>query len=573
MARPLGLARSLIIATLSLALVAAVPAAAQDPSGAPTDRGVVPALTQDDTAVGSQLEAALLTQSDLPNGFTSQDGIIQGSNFDLDQEAFDANNGLGIVSQVWQRSSDTGPLMVFDFRLLFPTQEDARNYLRDAEAVISERDASKLKLQKDEPPIGELHRLYQGTTEASGIKLAFNNHIFTVGPMAAKVFVSGRPGSAPGARRIAEAAAANMSAALEGVTPEPSPIVDPTPSPVPSGAPGPDVSSMFEPILVAHVGSGVDPTSCTPVKERAFAGELAAISCPIGSSGEILTMRQLDSAGSLEVAFESFKGSTPGQTGACETTPALEPRLDGGVTVGQLACYDATDGSRVFIWTDDRFHQIAWFVAVQTRPFADLWAQYLSAGPVAIGGEAPRPTPAPLPTPAPTVAPLPTPAPTGPAPTPQPVGSIPPGLTAEQAALAAHVPGSFVGSCRPTTINVDATASAALLCTVTVNGGDISVMYQQFPDQESMDAAYQDDVEYLGATRGSGACSGEWPAENTWSLGDQVAGRVACGEVGGLARSFAWTDDRLLISVVAETFEVSREDLHQWWINDSGPVS
>jgi hypothetical protein len=571
MARHLGLARTLVLAIIAL-LAAAIP-------------GALPAAAQDEDQIRAVLEDALLRKGDLPNGFTSQDGIVQGSNFNIDQASFEANNGLGVVSQVWQRQASNGPVIVFDFRLLFPTPEDARNYLRDAEDVISERDASDLKLRPNEEPIGDLHRLYSGSTTVSGQKLAFNNHLLTVGSMAAKVFVSGAPGSANAARAIAADAARRMGDAQVGVpiatpdptpepTPEPTPV--PTTAPLPSAEPGPDLSALFEAALIARVGPGIDPSTCGSVVERAFPGELAGISCAIGDQDELLVMRQMESTQALRDAFVPFMGDKNGPTGTCATEPALEPRLDGDVQVGQLACYDTTDPSRVFIWTDERFDTMAWVVAQQERSFADLNDLYLSAGPVP-AGDGPIPTPDPVvePTPVPTLEPTPAPTPepsTGPAPTPAPAGTIPPGLSDAEAELAAHVPAAFVGTCGPTTINVDAAATAAILCTATPGGGSVSVTFQQFADQESMDALYAKNLEFLGATEGTGPCSGDWPAENSWNIDGTVTGRVACAELGGFARNMAWTDDRLLIAGFAEAFDVAKDDLYQWWLNESGPI-
>ena len=170
MARHLGLARTLALAIVAL-LAAALPA--------------LPVAAQDPDQIRAVLEDSLLRKGDLPKGFASEDGIVQGSNFDIDRDAFDANGGLGIVSRVWQRQAAEGPLIVFDFRMLFPTPEDAQAYLLDAEDVISERGASNLKLRANEDPIGDLHRLYQGSTELSGQRFAFNNHLLTVGSIAA----------------------------------------------------------------------------------------------------------------------------------------------------------------------------------------------------------------------------------------------------------------------------------------------------------------------------------------------------------------------------------------------------
>ena len=49
-------------------------------------------------------------------------------------------------------------------------------------------------------------------------------------------------------------------------------------------------------------------------------------------------------------------------------------------------------------------------------------------------------------------------------------------------------------------------------------------------------------------------------------------GRGPVEEVGGFARDMAWTDNRLLILGLAESFDVTQEVLGQWWLDESGPI-
>jgi len=219
--------------------------------------------------------------------------------------------------------------------------------------------------------------------------------------------------------------------------------------------------------------------------------------------------------------------------------------MDGGVRVGQLDCYDATDGTRVFIWTDERFDILSWFVSTKDRPFKQLYQLYASAGPIAVG--------------TPAATPEASGSPTGSG------GSFP---TAAEAALLSHIPDALQDTCDRADV---AGVTAAIECGLTLGAGDVTVTYQQYPDAASMDSGYGDALTFMGVERGTGPCNGDWPGEAVYNISDAPAGHVACAEFGDTARFIAWTDDRLLIQGYAEGFSVTRDDLYQWWLNDSGP--
>ncbi len=533
-----------VVALVILAVgLGASPVAAQSPSLGPASVPVAAARTPDPAAAlaAESLMSTLLTGADLPSGFEGG-GSQAGSEFDIDDAAFDAHDGQAVASQVWNRAAESGPIIVFDFRMAFPTPEDAAAYLDDAEDTLSERVASSLKRVRNAPTVGENHRLYAGSMEMAGMTLEFQNHLFTVGPIAAKVFVSARPGGDPraDATAIALAAAARMAA-------EPAePTIRPDPTPAPSG--GPDIAPLLEALLAAHVAD--DITGCEPVRERAFPGELAAITCPIGSADERLVMRQLESPAALAETFTQFSGSEAGETGACQQRAALEPRMDGDERVGQLACYDADDGTRVFIWTDERFNVLSWFISTQERPLKQLFQLYQSVGPFAIADE-PVESPTPSAGPDASGAPFPTEA---------------------EADLLTHIPGALVDTCSRTDFAVSDAATAAVVCRASVGDGSITVTYQSYADAADMDTGYAGNLAFMAVERGAGSCSGDWPGEAGYSVNDEPAGRVACSEFGDTARFMSWTDERLDIHGYAEAFGLARDDLYQWWLNESGPV-
>ena len=77
---------------------------------------------------------------------SSGGGSKEGSDFAYDADAFAANGGERVVSQVWT-SPDAG--VVFDFRFAFPTETAAVDYLLAAMPALSEEAASGLTLAGD----------------------------------------------------------------------------------------------------------------------------------------------------------------------------------------------------------------------------------------------------------------------------------------------------------------------------------------------------------------------------------------------------------------------------------------
>ena len=94
------------------------------------------------------------------------------------------------MSQAW--SSRTSGV-VFDFRMELPSPAAAAAYLDEAEPTLSEADETGLALETDDPAIGEDGRHYTGVTRVGDQAITFDNHLFHIGPVAAKVFASGLP--------------------------------------------------------------------------------------------------------------------------------------------------------------------------------------------------------------------------------------------------------------------------------------------------------------------------------------------------------------------------------------------
>ena len=207
---------------------------------------------------------------------------------------------------------------------------------------------------------------------------------------------------------------------------------------------------------------------------------------------------------------------------------------------------------------------------------ADLTAA-AGPGPVASPGS----TTAPVETagPGPTLGPDPTAAPSlepgrsaGPDTSLSPAPTGDPFPTAAEAALLEHIPSALKITCSRTDFAVAEESTAAIVCSALVGDGSVTITYQRYDDAEGMDAAYSRNLEFMSVDRDSGACSGEWPAEASYSIDGEVAGRVGCSELGDIARFISWTDDRLLIHGYAEGFGVAKDAFYGWWLKESGPI-
>jgi hypothetical protein len=143
---------------------------------------------------------------------------------------------------------------------------------------------------------------------------------------------------------------------------------------------------------------------------------------------------------------------------------------------------------------------------------------------------------------------------------------------AAEAALLEFVPAAFSATCaRPFGDTVDATADVDCF---PVDLGADQASYAQFPSTAVMDASYVETREFLEVDPDQGQCSdsAQWPAEGTYTIAGEPAGRLLCAETFGGAALLWWTDAQLNIKSLAINSEGDREALYQFWVNDSGPV-
>jgi hypothetical protein len=310
--------------------------------------GGVARVTAQATPEGDVLMASLLQAEDLPTGFETL-GPEEGSSFDIDSAAFSRHGGRRVVSQAWSSESSG---VVFDFRMQLPSPEAAAAYLEEAELTLSEADETGLVLEREDAPIGEDARHYAGVTRIDADRaIEFDNYLFHIGPVAAKVFVASVDLPEGEARRLAEVAEERMGVfaspevepgAFEAASPGPSlSPAAPTPTPIPAAA------GRLATLVPASV---VD--SCMPF-ESDLAGEIAALSCTL--EDDLVVYSALADAAALVEAFELVTEAMDAEdrSASCADGPFLGTYVRDGATRGEVACWEPPGGGLVLFWTDE----------------------------------------------------------------------------------------------------------------------------------------------------------------------------------------------------------------------------
>ncbi|HEY7025480.1 MAG TPA: hypothetical protein VH371_11025 [Candidatus Limnocylindrales bacterium] len=134
-------------------------------------------------------------------------------------------------------------------------------------------------------------------------------------------------------------------------------------------------------------------------------------------------------------------------------------------------------------------------------------------------------------------------------------------------AFLAHVPETLRASCAPG----ESSDLSILFSARCASSDGIVVVYNQYADATSMDAAYQRVFMAQEIDPDTGSCEVHttWPAESAYQVEGQPAGRRLCADVQGSPTIF-WTDERLTIYSSATGSDPVR--LLQFWTSEAGPV-
>ncbi len=284
------------------------------------------------------LVAGLLQVADLPAGMEAATDVQEGTDYDIDDAAFMAQDGIRIVSRTWGMEQDAGSVG----RVRLP---DA---VRDAGAggrVSGGGDAHPVRddgVRTDTPHRRAEHgrrdvRLrprYRGRQRPGA---ASGRYLFRVGSVVAKVLAGGpghprRPWHRPSPRRprpgrCRRRARPRLTPAAPTPTPQPSPAL-----PLPSG----DLTGL----LLAHVPAAFAST-CEPDSQRLWDGELVTLVCQPPDDDVTVTYSGFDTADHMGAAYQSSLDTIDLSvlSDGCDTGTWTGSYLRDGQEVGQATCW------------------------------------------------------------------------------------------------------------------------------------------------------------------------------------------------------------------------------------------
>jgi len=336
-----------------------------------------PSVGPDASAMDDPLLLGLLDAADLP-GLASPEGPEEGTRYDIDDVAFEANGGIRIVSQTWQSLSDGGLAAVFDFRMQFPSAAAAAAYLEAAEPVLSERAATGQQPVPSPPVVGADTRVYGLETTGQSGTVLLRTYLFRVGSVVAKVEGGGTDVDPATIDALARTAAQRIAAAGPPAPGSPRPAATPSPT-APPTEPLPTGEALAA-LLLEHVPADIGP-SCVPDSQRLWQGELATLVCSEEGSGVTVTYSGFDGADTLAAAFDASLQDIDLSVTAesCDLGPYLGAYEVDDEQVGQVACW-AEQGGQAIMWSDERLAILA-VAASPTLDAAGLYLWWLGAGP------------------------------------------------------------------------------------------------------------------------------------------------------------------------------------------------
>lgn len=133
-----------------------------------------------------------------------------------------------------------------------------------------------------------------------------------------------------------------------------------------------------------------------------------------------------------------------------------------------------------------------------------------------------------------------------------------------------HVPESIRATCAAGTLDPpDPTTLFNTRCTAA---DGIVVAYTQYATADDMNAVYQDVFTRTQIDAESGSCEDQqtWPAESSYAVEGQLAGRRLCTD--DPTPSILWTYDALSILSQATTESTDAAALIEFWTTEAGPL-
>ncbi|MEA2676585.1 MAG: hypothetical protein QOJ81_726 [Chloroflexota bacterium] len=138
-------------------------------------------------------------------------------------------------------------------------------------------------------------------------------------------------------------------------------------------------------------------------------------------------------------------------------------------------------------------------------------------------------------------------------------------------ALIAHIPAALQGDCGEVT-SFDGGAIVSAQC-INIPSVDGYSAYTQFDTLENLNAAYQANVDFFGATTNAANCQ-TGPSEGGYTIDGTSAGRLVCNTYTGIDPNgliLYWTNDELLILGSLAMYGGTFHDMYDVW-QEAGPL-
>jgi hypothetical protein len=354
------------------------------PTTAPSGSGGVDPTSED------ALNSSFLQADDLPSEASGGQPKLTAP--DLTSPEFKASKGIRQASATWSGKTFSS---LFDIRFQFPTPDAAGAFLDAAEPDLSESTSGLKKFDATVRNADDV-RAYQGTISLLGVTTKNFNFLLRVGNFVGKVFIAGpEEMSADDAAGLASAAAARMTLAVTGVSPEPSvvptesPSVEPSESASiePSESPTPSASfNTSELKLLQHVPDAVQG-GCSSV-DKIYATEVDSVRC-VNDGQPSIDYSIFSHLTELKAEFKNDASLTDTKTtadGECDKANYEDTYTIAGADAGTIRCMIVTGTQtgtkyKIIEWTNEKLLILSYMYS-STMEWADLisfWES--SAGP------------------------------------------------------------------------------------------------------------------------------------------------------------------------------------------------
>jgi hypothetical protein len=133
------------------------------------------------------------------------------------------------------------------------------------------------------------------------------------------------------------------------------------------------------------------------------------------------------------------------------------------------------------------------------------------------------------------------------------------------AALISHIPTALQGDCGEVT-SFDGGVLVSVQC-INIPSVEGYSVYKQFDSLDNLNASYQGNVDYFGATTNAGSCQ-TGPSEGGYTIDGTPSGQLMCNTYDGIDPDgliLFWTNERMLIEGTLALYGGTFQDMYDIW--------